>query len=110
MLSKPINEPSPDSPQITPEAIAELSAGGFTSIIRNRPEGEGADQLKWRKPDLDIAIIDPADIHSYQPGWTTVGAGIFDPSTTTKTMASLTIYGKAMLKGREWMAKPEILA
>ena len=38
-----------------------------------------ASSLKARKPDLDIAIIDPADIHYYQPGWTMVGGGIFDP-------------------------------
>jgi sulfide:quinone oxidoreductase len=38
-----------------------------------------AASLKSRKPDLEIAIIDPADIHYYQPGWTMVGGGIFDP-------------------------------
>lgn len=48
-----------------------------------------ASSLLRRKPDLDIAIIDPADIHYYQPGWTMVGAGIFTPQKTVKTMASL---------------------
>ena len=38
-----------------------------------------AASLLARKPDLDIAIIDPADIHYYQPGWTMVGGGVFDP-------------------------------
>ena len=38
-----------------------------------------AASLKARKPVLDIAIIDPADIHYYQPGWTMVGAGVFTP-------------------------------
>ncbi len=37
-----------------------------------------AASLKSRKPDLDIAIIDPADMHYYQPGWTMVGGGIFE--------------------------------
>ncbi|WP_460275430.1 bifunctional protein tyrosine phosphatase family protein/NAD(P)/FAD-dependent oxidoreductase [Celeribacter sp. ULVN23_4] len=48
-----------------------------------------AASLKSRKRDLDIAIIDPAAIHYYQPGWTMVGAGVFEPSTTAKTMGSL---------------------
>ena len=47
-----------------------------------------ASMLK-RKPDLDIAIIDPADEHYYQPGWTLVGAGVFKPQKTVRTLASL---------------------
>ena len=48
-----------------------------------------AASLKARQPDLNVAIIDPADIHYYQPGWTMVGGGIFDAQTTAKTMGSL---------------------
>ncbi|MCY6381478.1 bifunctional protein tyrosine phosphatase family protein/NAD(P)/FAD-dependent oxidoreductase [Hoeflea prorocentri] len=48
-----------------------------------------ASSLRARSSDLDIALIDPADIHYYQPGWTMVGGGIFDAATTAKTMASL---------------------
>ena len=48
-----------------------------------------ASSLLSRKPDLDIAIIDPADVHYYQPGWTMVGGGIFEAADTAKTMASL---------------------
>ena len=33
-----------------------------------------AASLLARRPELDIAIIEPADIHYYQPGWTLVGA------------------------------------
>ena len=47
-----------------------------------------AASLLTRKPDLDIAIIDPAETHYYQPGWTFVGAGIFSPAQTAKAMAS----------------------
>lgn len=57
-----------------------------------------AASLKARKPDLDIALIDPADIHYYQPGWTMVGAGVFEPSTTAKTMGSLIPRGVHWLK------------
>ncbi|MEH6647040.1 beta-lactamase hydrolase domain-containing protein [Sulfitobacter sp.] len=52
-----------------------------------------AASIKARKPDLSIAIIDPADVHYYQPGWTMVGAGIFEAQDTAKTMASLIPQG-----------------
>lgn len=35
-----------------------------------------ASSLLSREPNLDIAVIDPAEIHYYQPGWTMVGGGI----------------------------------
>ena len=57
-----------------------------------------AASLKSRKPDLEIAVIDPADIHYYQPGWTMVGGGIFDASTTAKTMGSLIPKGVHWIK------------
>jgi sulfide:quinone oxidoreductase len=37
---------------------------------------------------LSIALIDPAEMHYYQPGWTMVGAGIFSADSTSRTMAS----------------------
>ncbi len=48
-----------------------------------------AASLLARDGDLDIAIIDPADVHYYQPGWTLVGAGVFDPVTTARAMGSV---------------------
>ncbi len=48
-----------------------------------------AASLLRRRPDLDIAVIDPADTHYYQPGWTMVGAGIFTPEQTAKSMAAV---------------------
>ena len=47
-----------------------------------------ASMLK-RRPDLDIAIVEPADTHAYQPGWTMVGGGVFDVASTTRPMASV---------------------
>ncbi|MFO1107026.1 MAG: TIGR01244 family sulfur transferase [Amaricoccus sp.] len=57
-----------------------------------------AASLRARKPDLDIAIIDPADIHYYQPGWTMVGGGIFQPEDTARTMGSLIPQGVKWIK------------
>lgn len=57
-----------------------------------------ASSLRARKSDLDIAIIDPADIHYYQPGWTMVGGGIFEAADTAKTMGSLIPAGVHWIK------------
>lgn len=57
-----------------------------------------AASLRARKPDLDIAIIEPADVHYYQPGWTMVGGGIFQPQQTARTMASLIPKGVRWIK------------
>ncbi|WP_106205547.1 bifunctional protein tyrosine phosphatase family protein/NAD(P)/FAD-dependent oxidoreductase [Aliiruegeria haliotis] len=57
-----------------------------------------ASSLKSRMRDIEIAVIDPADIHYYQPGWTMVGAGIFDPATTARTMGSLIPKGVHWIK------------
>ena len=48
-----------------------------------------ASSLLARDRNLDIAIIDPADVHYYQPGWTMVGAGVFDPETTARVMGAV---------------------
>lgn len=48
-----------------------------------------AASLLSRQSDLDIAIIDPADTHYYQPGWTMVGGGIFPPEKTARQMRDL---------------------
>jgi len=57
-----------------------------------------AASLMSRQPDLEIAILDPADVHYYQPGWTMVGGGIFEAQTTAKTMASLVPKGVHWIK------------
>ncbi|HOX68202.1 MAG: TIGR01244 family sulfur transferase [Burkholderiaceae bacterium] len=66
-----------------------------------------AASLLARAPNLDIAIIDPADIHYYQPGWTMVGAGVFDAATTARTMASVLPRGVHWLKSAVAAFEPE---
>ena len=48
-----------------------------------------ASSLLARQRHVSVAVIDPAEVHYYQPGWTLVGAGVFAPETTVKTLASL---------------------
>ncbi|MBZ9557563.1 MULTISPECIES: FAD/NAD(P)-binding oxidoreductase [unclassified Modicisalibacter] len=45
-----------------------------------------AASLHKRRESLDIAIIEPAEIHDYQPGWTLVGGGVFTPEQTRRAM------------------------
>ena len=66
-----------------------------------------ASSLLARSPGLDIAIIDPADVHYYQPGWTLVGAGVFDASQTARTMASLLPAGVRWIKAAVAAFEPE---
>lgn len=55
-----------------------------------------AAQLLRKNDRLDIAIIDPATKHYYQPAWTLVGAGVFDIQKTERSEASV------MPKGVKW--------
>ena len=66
-----------------------------------------AASLLARSPNLDVAIIDPADIHYYQPGWTMVGAGVFDAPFTARTMASLLPHGVDWIKAAVAAIEPE---
>lgn len=66
-----------------------------------------AASLLSRSPNLDIAIIDPADIHYYQPGWTMVGAGIFEAGFTARTMAAVLPRGVSWIKSAVAAFEPE---
>lgn len=56
-----------------------------------------AAQLLKANSKVDIAIIDPSDVHYYQPAWTLVGAGDFKFSKTARPMSSV------MPKGLKWI-------
>jgi sulfide:quinone oxidoreductase len=66
-----------------------------------------AASLRARRPGLEIAIIDPADIHYYQPGWTMVGGGVFDAASTAKTMGSLVPKGVHWIKSAVAAFEPQ---
>lgn len=66
-----------------------------------------ASSLLARHPGLDIVIIDPADVHYYQPGWTLVGGGVFNANKTAKTMGSLIPQGARWIKAAVAAFEPE---
>lgn len=66
-----------------------------------------AASLLARSPGLDIAIVDPADAHFYQPGWTLVGGGVFSPGQTARTMASVIPAGVRWIKAAVAAFEPE---
>ena len=41
-----------------------------------------AASLKKRDRSLEVAVVEPSDKHYYQPGWTMVGAGVFNKEDT----------------------------
>lgn len=57
-----------------------------------------AASLLARDKRLHLAIIDPADKHYYQPGWTMVGGGVFQPITTGRPMSSVIPAGATWIK------------
>lgn len=56
-----------------------------------------AASLLKRDPSLDIAVIEPSDVHYYQPGWTMVGGGVFEAPVTRRATAQV------MPKGVTWI-------
>ena len=66
-----------------------------------------ASSLMTRRSGLEIAVIDPADIHYYQPGWTMVGGGVFEASTTAQTMGSLIPKGVHWIKAAVAAFEPQ---
>ncbi len=57
-----------------------------------------AASLLKRLPKTRIALIDPASDHYYQPGWTMVGGGVFDQTSTRRAMKNLIPNGVSWIK------------
>ncbi len=66
-----------------------------------------ATQLLRKNKSLNIAIIEPSEIHWYQPAWTLVGAGAFNFEKTKRTMASVMPKGVTWIKDMVTSLAPE---
>jgi len=104
-LPKPILAYCGSGKRVTLAAAAALSparqqAESHDIVIVGGGAGgiAGASSMLARIPDLDIAIVEPADNHFYQPGWTLVGAGVFTPEQTRRTMKSVMPAGVKWIK------------
>ncbi|WP_374615066.1 TIGR01244 family sulfur transferase [Sphingorhabdus sp.] len=80
---------SPSAPKIYDVVIV---GGGSAGIAT-------ASSLLKRQSSLSIAIIEPSEVHYYQPGWTMVGAGVFSAEFTKRTEKSV------MPRGVDWIKK-----
>ncbi len=63
--------------------------------------------LLKRSPGLRISLIEPADTHYYQPGWTLVGGGAYAQGDTARPMAGLVPPGVEWLRTRVERVDPE---
>ncbi|SIP89161.1 sulfide:quinone oxidoreductase [Paracoccus thiocyanatus] len=66
-----------------------------------------ASSLLARRKDIDVALIDPAPEHFYQPGWTLVGGGVFTADQTRRELASLIPRGASLIEARVSGFAPE---
>ncbi|MFK3844775.1 bifunctional protein tyrosine phosphatase family protein/NAD(P)/FAD-dependent oxidoreductase [Stenotrophomonas sp. PS02297] len=74
---------APAPTQVTRDAFDVVVIGGGAAGLATM-----ASLLK-RRANLRICVVDAADQHAYQPGWTMVGAGVFNLDETLRPMASL---------------------
>jgi sulfide:quinone oxidoreductase len=66
-----------------------------------------AAQLLTQKKAKDVAIIEPADTHYYQPAWTLVGAGTYDFDKTARPMSSVIPKNATWIKDKATGFDPE---
>lgn len=67
-----------------------------------------AASIHARNRDLDVIVIEPQSDHYYQPGWTMVGAGVFDRDVTRRPEASVMPAGIKWVKGAVATFQPEL--
>lgn len=66
-----------------------------------------AASLLKRKPSLSLAIVEPSDRHYYQPAWTLVGGGCFNPADTCRSTASLIPANAKWIRSRVTRLLPQ---
>ena len=77
--------------------IVGAGAGGLTV----------AAQLRRRAPHVAVALVDPAELHYYQPGFTTVGGGAYAFDKTVRHTKDLIPTGAQWIQARVASFQPE---
>ncbi|WP_212523453.1 bifunctional protein tyrosine phosphatase family protein/NAD(P)/FAD-dependent oxidoreductase [Actibacterium sp. MT2.3-13A] len=76
-----------------PESYDVLIVGGGAGGVAT------AASLLKRRPHARVAIIEPREEHYYQPGWTLVGAGVFEKGQTMRRMGEVLPDGVKWIRG-----------
>jgi len=63
--------------------------------------------LRRQRPQLSVGLIEPSDVHYYQPGWTIVGGGEYSLEKTRRSMASLIPKGVTWIKAAASAFEPQ---
>ncbi|MEB3322308.1 MAG: FAD/NAD(P)-binding oxidoreductase [Synechococcaceae cyanobacterium] len=63
--------------------------------------------LRRRRPELDVAILEPSADHWYQPGWTLVGGGLMAIERTRRDEAGLIPPGVTWIRSAATAFAPE---
>ncbi|WKB50582.1 NAD(P)/FAD-dependent oxidoreductase [Eleftheria terrae] len=93
-------QPSSHAPSPSVHHEVLIVGGGAAGIAT-------AASLLARAPGLDIAIVEPAESHCYQPGWTLVGAGVFDAAQTVRPMATVMPRGVTWIRAAATAFEPQ---
>ncbi|WP_321943655.1 TIGR01244 family sulfur transferase [Paraburkholderia tropica] len=67
-------------PASSPPRCEVLIVGGGAAGLAT------AASLLKRRPHTSVTVLEPSERHYYQPGWTMVGGGIFEPEQTFRPM------------------------
>jgi sulfide:quinone oxidoreductase len=63
--------------------------------------------LRRQRPKLSVGLIEPSEVHYYQPAWTIVGGGEYSLDKTRRPMASLIPKGVDWIKGAASAFEPQ---
>lgn len=85
---------------VTSKTVVDSAIPSYDIVIVGAGSGgiAVASSLLKRQRGLRIALVDPAQKHYYQPGWTMVGGGVFSNTQTMRNMLDLIPKGVSWIK------------
>ncbi|MBB3185098.1 sulfide:quinone oxidoreductase [Halomonas fontilapidosi] len=80
---------------VTTQARIVILGGGAAGMAM-------ANRLAMRLSGARITVVEPRELHHYQPGWTLVAAGVWQPDRTLRANADF------MPRGIDWIRQPAV--